>query len=385
MRRNSFRTQYTNGTQASDLSEGSREAIVLLQKKLVNFYKVVDPSKLEEETKVNELVLWARRYSEAALVSLMQRKYGLQITEVDSSEQGWQEIRDRLTAFYQRHDKLKNDTDVEKIFLFTRKAGLAKLNERLVEKYGVPLHSVAPKSAKTSGFGKFKEKYKHVLQAESQANIKDEVIAFYNKHDPNKHAEDMQRVVTYAAQNGRKAVNKILMEKYGSCLDDVTMVEGNSAKERKHNLRKQLEEFYAKYDTENQMTPEKLERMCEWGVTHYEELNQQLRLKYGYDLDSKVVDPVQLREKLFLYFSDKVQAKTQKGEMEALIQFAEDKGLEALNQKLLLSYGAALEDDDDELRAQKHILTQQTPKMSRLSVKSIRRSLSKALSLGAAE
>lgn len=113
-----------------------------LQSGLENFYSVVDPQKLEDETKINEYVLWARENGEATLLERLFEKYGLHLDEVDSSEKGWSDVRARLDNFYAKYDPFKSQEAIDRVFRFTKRSGLYALNERLVQKYRVRLHDV---------------------------------------------------------------------------------------------------------------------------------------------------------------------------------------------------------------------------------------------------
>lgn len=346
-----------------------------LKERLVNFYKVYDPSKLEDETKVNELVLWARRHSERALVQLIRRKYGVDLGAVDASEDGWMQLRRDITKYYSKHDKSKTDLDVEKIFNWTRQKGLAMLNDRLVGKYGVPLGSV---KAAGKGGSKWKNRWKHVIANEELGNLSDELRAFYAQFDESQSQADIERFVLWGLQNGRDEVNQKLHDRYGKTLDDVKLAEGATADERIFNLRTRLQKFYETHDAAK-ANDKVIQAMAEWGVVAYDALQQQLMLTYGYDLDTKRVVPEQLKVQLFEFFSQHDPTNKTRGELEELVRFAEDRGMEALNQKLLYKYGEALPLDEEAAQeeANMKLLAEQTPKMSR--TKSIRVSLTNAL------
>mmetsp|Transcript_2436 Transcript_2436/g.7512 ORF Transcript_2436/g.7512 Transcript_2436/m.7512 type:complete len:379 (-) Transcript_2436:45-1181(-) len=356
-------------------SESDADAVENLRQRLINFYRVVDPAKLQDETKVNELVRWARVYTEKALSGLIQRKYGLNIDDVDASESGWHQLRLDLQRFYLKHDRTKPAEHIDKIFKWTRQEGLARLNERLVDKYGVPLHSV--KQVGGGGLSKFKQRYKHILIHQNLGNLSDEVRAFFSKFDENRPIADIDQIVQRGMESGRDAVNRILFDMYGHTLADVKLAEGATSEERAFNLRQRLRDFY-KVHGDGTITEEKIQAMCEWGAVHYEDLNDRLRMKYGSDLDSSRVNPNELRIQLFAFFSNaNLKKKGGKGELDMLVNFAQENGIEALNERLVRDYGKPLPEVD--ANTDKELLADQAPRMARSSFRGVRKSLSNVL------
>jgi len=358
----------TNWT-SSVSSDGSLESLAVLKDRLINFYKVYDPRKLEDETKVNEFLIWARKHSEAALILLIKRKYGVDIDNVDSSEEGWGQLHKDLIAYYRKHDRSKPRAEIDKIYRWTRQEGLAKLNERLVQKYGVPLASIQRRKD-------WKNRWKHLVANQELGNLADSLRAFYSKHDSSKTEADIEALAKWGVEHGRDKVNEILLRKYGETLDSVRLIEGSTSDERAYNLRKKLYEFYKVHDPEK-ATDEVLDAVCEWGMKSYEELNEQLLMHYGFNLDTKTVDPEELKLELFDFFSSidpTNRHQRPRGYLEKLVDFAVENGREALNQKLLYEYGAMLSSD----REHAAVLAQQTPKMG-TSRKSLRNSLKNAL------
>jgi hypothetical protein len=408
------------GSVASSGSGGS-ELEAELREDLKRFYRVVDPQKLTDEVKVNELVLWARRHGAHNLTRMMERKYGLRVEDVDDSEQGWRGIRATMARFYAKHDKSKSEAEVGKVYEWTREHGLAALNERLVSKYGLPLQSAtggvllsgsgsglgasslsSPSSLASlssvasptlgrkgstpelatspEGVSTWRNKYRHLAVAQTMGNMADELRAFYAKHDPNRSQGDIDKVLAFGMQSGRAELNAILMEKYHQCLDHVKMIEGSTAEERAFNLHQRLRDFYKQHEKQP-VSQDKLGALIEWGTRSYEELNAHLTRTYGFDLESRKIDPAELKAKLFTYFSI-VQTRNKGakvGSAQELVHLAESRGMGALEQELLLSYGVPFSEIQDSEDAR--LLAEQAPKLTRLSAarKSLTRAVAKTL------
>lgn len=402
------------GSVASSGSGGS-ELEAELKEDLERFYRVVDPQKLTDEVKVNELVLWARRHGAQNLTQMMERKYGVRVEDVDDSEQGWRGIRVTLARFYAKHDKSKSEAEVGKVYEWTREHGLAALNERLVSKYGLPLQSASggvllsgsglgasspsspsPLASLSSvaspalrrqgstpelatspeGVSTWRNKYRHLAVAQTMGNLADELRAFYAKHDPTRSQADIDKVLAFGMQSGRAELNAILMEKYHQCLDHVKMIEGSTAEERAFNLNQRLRDFYKQHEKQP-VSQDKLGALIEWGTRSYEGLNAHLTRIYGFDLESRKIDPAELKEKLFTYFSI-VQTRNKGakvGSAQELVHLAESRGMGALEHELLLTYGVPFSEIQD--RGDARLLAEQSPKLTRLSA--ARRSLTRAV------
>jgi hypothetical protein len=400
------------GSVASSGSGGS-ELEAELKEDLKRFYRVVDPLKLTDEVKVNELVLWARRHGAHNLTRMMERKYGVRVEDVDDSEQGWRGIRATMVRFYSKHDKSKSESEVGKVFEWTREHGVAALNERLVTKYGVPLQSVTggvlfsglgesgasfsslsslPLARKGStpelaaspeGVSTWRSKYRHLAVAQTMGNLTDELRAFYAKHDPKRSQADIDKVLAFGMQNGRAELNAILMDKYHQCLDHVKMIEGKTAEERSFNLHQRLRDFYKQHEKQP-LSQDKESAMVEWGTRNYEELNAHLSRTYGFDLESRKIDAGELKEKLFTYFSI-VQTRNKGakvGNAQELVRLAESRGMGALEHDLLLTYGVPF--SEIETSEDARLLAEQAPKLNRLSAarKSITHAFAKTLGSG---
>ncbi|GBG33436.1 Hypothetical Protein FCC1311_096592 [Hondaea fermentalgiana] len=315
----------------------SRRGLESLRDKLVDFYSVYAPHKLEDETKVNELLRWTRKYGEEALNRFIREKYGVELDSVDATDAGWAQIFADIREFYAIHDKGKTPEEIAKIFRWTRKEGVFALNAKLVDKYGVPLSSI--KKA-----GGWKARWKHILTNNITNNLSDEIRSFFGKFDPETPHAEIQRYVLMGVQQGREAIDAVLQRKFGHGLADVRMVEGATSEERAFNLRTRLVRFFEKHDP-SRLIDEKISSMVEWGMHNYEALNEQLRLDFGYDLDSQEIDPARLRVELFRFFGihDPTNKKQRrKGIMDELIEYAAEHGRAALNKRLLADYGASL-------------------------------------------
>ncbi len=368
---NSRTFSFTSFTSSGSAS--SAEQIRELKDQLESFYRLYDPRKLEDETKVNELIIWARKYSLQALQVLMRKKYGVEFAEVACGEEAWSQVKTDLTSYYRKYDNSKTNGDIEKIYLWSKQNGLAKLNERLVSKYGVPLHAV-----KTHGASGWASRWGHVIANQNLGNISDQLHAFYAKFDPSKTEEEIEKLVSHAHNIGIDAVNELLEEKYGATLDDVELIGGSSHDEREYNLRSEMETFQNNF-LEEKMTTAQFDALVKWGLVSFKEMNAHLLRTHGYNLDSKKVDPEALRHELFDFFSKHDPTNRQgraRGELESLVKFAVAEGREALIQKLLHTYGQTLPSEEIDRSDAEHF-AQQTPKMSRFSV--ARKSLTNAV------
>mmetsp|Transcript_6133 Transcript_6133/g.10895 ORF Transcript_6133/g.10895 Transcript_6133/m.10895 type:complete len:382 (+) Transcript_6133:227-1372(+) len=338
----------TSSSVASSASEATALELEQLRGRLENFYRVVDPIKLQDETKVNELLRWARKYSIPALLSLIKRKYGLEIEQVDSSEKGWLELKDALFSFYKKHDRFKPSSEIEKIYVWTKQNGVARLNIRLVAKYGVPIQSIQLK--RSDGLSAFKARYKHAILAQKLSEMNSEVTKFFNEFHKQGTQAEIERLVQYGISEGRDALNQRLDKEFGNTLDNLTKLKGNTEGEKAAYLEERIRNFYATYATDEvALNEEKVNALTEWGLGDFDGLNEHLLRTFGFDLDSKPLSGEEIRQILFHYFTSLREVNpnapkkaASKHELEELINLARRSGLKSLSQHLLHEYGVEL-------------------------------------------
>lgn len=175
----------------------------------------------------------------------------------------------------------------------------------------------------------------------------------------------------------RDAVNEQLLKNYQFCLDDVRKVKGNTDAEREVNLRKQLFQFYQRYDPERlaaigSRTPDNksvasektgsdklgnerigatLEKIYEQvanGIVYLESLNSDLKQQYGYDLVDLKKEKLRMALQEFYESVGKKDMAKNVEKVEKAVKFAFERGLEALNDELFLRYGIGINIDDFE-------------------------------------
>ena len=158
-----------------------------------------------------------------------------------------------------------------------------------------------------------------------------------------------------------------MLKKYKFCLDDVKMVKGNTNQERKINLKQQLIEFYQKHDPnklgteafarlkslgtrshtsiEKQISPQmaEIDRDAEWGILNLEALERKLSSRYGVGLEDSATQ--RLRHRLVEFYNQNNGRKKPEA-IEKIVEYASKRGLDALNEKLMLTYGKGINVDD---------------------------------------
>lgn len=370
-----------------------------LKQKLTDFYTLYKPENTRGEQMENYLK-YARSKGVLALKTVLKQKYKCSLDEADCSEIGWNRLFRKLEEFYKKHAG-DREVQIYRIFMFAREKGLLALDTELRGKYGESLSEFM-----ASGLTLWKRNWREVLQKHHADAVTYELNRFYTfvgtLPQQFQMGQDMHTLVNWATQHTRTEVNEKLLKKYRFCLDDVKMVKGTTNEERKINLKAQLIEFYQRNDPErlgsdvygslggfsnaqhissasldtlessvsgrvsramaaakisanssirssveskDKISPEMLEieRRVEWGIIHLDELEKELTEKYGKGLEDSSTK--ELRRRLTVFYRQ-VNSSKNPDSIEKIIEYAKKKGLQAMNEKLVLTYGKGIVIDD---------------------------------------
>ena len=66
-------------------------------------------------------------------------KYNHSLEEADSTPQGWFQVQNLLERYYAKHNVSKTALNIKEMMFWTRKKGLAKLDEKLKSTYNESL------------------------------------------------------------------------------------------------------------------------------------------------------------------------------------------------------------------------------------------------------
>mmetsp|Transcript_9747 Transcript_9747/g.11106 ORF Transcript_9747/g.11106 Transcript_9747/m.11106 type:complete len:377 (-) Transcript_9747:103-1233(-) len=347
-----------------------------LQEKLVEFYMVMKPKAIENG-QLEVYLKFARQKGVLTLQRKIKSAYGCSLDEADASEAGRHEYKIGLTEFYKEYAPNKPKSEIDKVFKYGLKKGYSAVDEQLQKNYGTTLVEF-----KARPLQQWKKNWKNVLSEHHCMNLKYELRRFYavqNLVDPDntKSEADIQRLVEWGMGTSRDAVNEQLLKNYQFCLDDVRKVKGNTDAEREVNLRKQLFQFYQRYDPERlaaigSRTPDNksvasektgsdklgnerigatLEKIYEQvanGIVYLESLNSDLKQQYGYDLVDLKKEKLRMALQEFYESVGKKDMAKNVEKVEKAVKFAFERGLEALNDELFLRYGIGINIDDFE-------------------------------------
>lgn len=199
-----------------------------LRQKLISFFLVVEPKRAE--LKMDVLLDYANNNGLSRLNGKLFNKYGYNLDTVPTVEQltklkalqtmtrpeqrktvrlnadlsGMKEgdlpdyVRVMLGKYYVKFDQMMlEDGGVEKVYEWTKRNGLQKLNRKLRERYGLSFQDFV-----------------------KEANeMRDDLIEFYRHRDKNKLVIGIQNILDWGLRNGRQALNEKLRSKYGIGLD----------------------------------------------------------------------------------------------------------------------------------------------------------------------
>lgn len=320
-----------------------------LRDKITQFFTLYNPAKVNAEY-IDSLLDVARVKGVLALKTQIKKKYHASIDEADASELGWTRIYSKLVEFYKFYGQQK---DTRKVFFFTKNQGLKALDVKLKETYGESLSEFMQR-----GLLNWKSNWHSFLKNHHKDSVSYELQRFYKFIESRqsgsasyREAHPLQRLVAWACNHSRLEVNQRLLEKYNYCLDDVTMVPGNTLEERKTNLKFQLVEFYQEHDPErlgsldhsinDKETPEMkaLDQEAEWGYINLESLELMLKQRYGVGLTDSFTN--ELRSRLVEFYESVGVVKTSDS-IEKIIYFAKRQGLQEMNEKLMVTYGKGI-------------------------------------------
>eukprot|EP00516_Mucochytrium_quahogii_P000265 CAMPEP_0203761478 /NCGR_PEP_ID=MMETSP0098-20131031/14562_1 /ASSEMBLY_ACC=CAM_ASM_000208 /TAXON_ID=96639 /ORGANISM=" , Strain NY0313808BC1" /LENGTH=579 /DNA_ID=CAMNT_0050655495 /DNA_START=94 /DNA_END=1830 /DNA_ORIENTATION=+ len=194
-----------------------------MRKKITNFYKTYDPTKLEPERveDLDTIVGWALVHGKEKLNAALMKKYD---EDVDGSG-----LSKRLQHFYKtEHGTEKKQEELEKIVAWTFSNGVDKLNKKLHKKYG--------KSLVDTTFNHMSESQEHAAPSPveieepceipeegerntTQEKLENKLKMFYEKKAPemnnNKH---ISQAVDQILETGVEAFNAQLVDTFGESL-----------------------------------------------------------------------------------------------------------------------------------------------------------------------
>ena len=75
-------------------------------------------------------------------------KYNHSLEEADSTPQGWFQVQNLLERYYARHNVSKTPHNIKEMMFWTRKKGLAKLDEKLKGAYNESLSEFEARNGK---------------------------------------------------------------------------------------------------------------------------------------------------------------------------------------------------------------------------------------------
>lgn len=138
------------------------------------------------------------------------------------------DLFNRLRRFYNRFDAVRVTTGLGAIVDWALRNGEDALNQRLLLKYGENLQTMEEFERKLQEEGRGGEERDSTQAAPPKRapTMREKIRDFYEKHDPKKLEEGIDKYVEYVQLKGIDALNSKLMKKYGACLDmsDVEVV-----------------------------------------------------------------------------------------------------------------------------------------------------------------
>eukprot|EP00924_Labyrinthula_sp_SR-Ha-C_P005285 snap_masked-scaffold_1-processed-gene-26.49-mRNA-1 protein AED:1.00 eAED:1.00 QI:0/-1/0/0/-1/1/1/0/447 len=236
----------------------AKNEIKELREKLTGFYSVYDPEK-GTAAEVEKLIKLARESGVAAIRASLKENYGVNYDEIDYSFEGWTLLRNNLQKYFAEKNLLESVVDekearhrnissdpVGKALIYTREKGVKNLDIFLKKKHNESLTEFLNKDLM-----KWKGVWKPTLDSVTKDRYEYELQRFENVvkvHQKSKKKVDIPKYLKHGMKRGRESLNMTLLKKYDISLDQVPVLKGSSAAERRTNLLTKLTKFYQKYD-----------------------------------------------------------------------------------------------------------------------------------------
>lgn len=207
-----------------------------LRKDLIDFFLIVEPARAE--LKMDVLLNYAKKHGIGKLNEKMYKKYGYDLMNYPPKEKPPENepriaqfgtvkpaqieqplvknakldeelttlkkgqlpeyVRVMLSKYYIKFDHMMlEDGGVDRVYDWTVRNGMSKLNKKLKQRYGVS--------------------FQEFVQEANE--LRDDLIEFYRHRDKNKLVTGIQQILDWGLVNGRKALNEKLRSKYGVDLD----------------------------------------------------------------------------------------------------------------------------------------------------------------------
>ncbi len=184
-----------------------------IRAQLKEFYAKHDPSK-NSGGNTDAIMEWVGQHSMEDLNNLLLSKYGEDLNGKNVPRAPVQPrmavsvnfaridgppptVRSWVEAFYATHDP---DKDIEPVIMWTMREGMEKLDKRLQTKYGEGLAGFQEEAIR-------RQKFRSLLES------------FYLEVEPSKLADGFEDVLRFGLENGSKALNSKLHEKYAKDLN----------------------------------------------------------------------------------------------------------------------------------------------------------------------
>eukprot|EP00924_Labyrinthula_sp_SR-Ha-C_P012851 snap_masked-scaffold_12-processed-gene-0.51-mRNA-1 protein AED:1.00 eAED:1.00 QI:0/-1/0/0/-1/1/1/0/381 len=352
-----------------------------LRDQLKSFFKLHNPRRSD----ISEFLEFASIHGVLALNSVLKARYGHTLTSAYSFPDIDQQMFHQLLNFHRNQflddNKLRQFCRQELKKL--KRIGLRDLNEEYEKNYMKSLSAFS-----SSNVSNWKKNWSSILQVHHRDFIRYELKRFFvvvkRENARFTFNTPFQGLVDLAFKKSRDDLNSRLRNKYGFCLDDVYKIPGTTREERIVNLRTRLVKFYQKYDPskveedpstiKNEPLPGAIkhrsetfdyqtadfqfvqdfghfgrfgsctiEEEAQYGIVAWEELNDSLRDRYGVQLEEEWA--AKLRKRLINFYEQQGQTK-EPHQIDRLVNYTYEHGLQALNKNLTLKYGACVRISD---------------------------------------